>query len=144
MKYMDRLGKAKDFKALEVMYKSNFGGSSYAANVTAQELDSDKAVVFCTTLGLGTSNWIDAMFGLRCHPKDKVIGYFKQMASTRCPEARYYCYILCSSEGWDDLVPYAMDDVNYKGPFSIPHQGLFDSLSATATEYIDKMKKKKE
>jgi hypothetical protein len=91
--YIDQPGREKDFKALEALYRADFAldptqkgyHSNYAAMVYCRNLDPERAVAFCASLDLGSSAWAAALIGLRDHPRAKVIGYIKQVATSSIP-----------------------------------------------------------
>jgi hypothetical protein len=143
IEYLSALGKAKDLAALTVIYNSDSRFSSFAAGEIVGILDPEKAVAFCANLELASLKWQDAVYGLRKHPKEKVIGYLKQIATSSDREARYICYCLCQLKGWDDLVPYARRDLGDGELMALPSMAANDTLGKEALEYIESCKKKK-
>src|SRR5262245_49385863 len=101
-RYVDELGRKKDFAALEALYRADFQlqpgykftpRSSYAAAVYCRNLDPERAVAFCTRLELGSSAWVAGAAGLLDHPRGQVVGYFKQVATTSDMRVRCLCYV---------------------------------------------------
>jgi hypothetical protein len=146
--YIDQLGREKDFKALEALYRADFAldptrkgfESSYAATVYCRNLDPERAVAFCASLDLGSWAWGAALIGLRDHPRAKVIGYIKQVATSSIPHVRCSCYTLCRSASWDDLLEQARKDLTNTSPHGL--DGMFTAtVGDVARDYIKHFRK---
>jgi hypothetical protein len=133
--FIEKLGRDQRYSALEALMRANIPHGSFAATMYCQILPPENAVAFCTTLPLGSVNWHAGMWGLKNHPREKVIGYIKQIATSSIPEARWRCYDVCITRQWDDLLPLAKSDLTNKTPVAIPK--AFDATIAdVARRYI--------
>jgi hypothetical protein len=140
--FVDKLGKKKRFKQLEAIFRARFPHSDYAATVYAREVDADKVIGFCSKFPLDSSNWYGAFWGLKSRPKNKVIGYIKQIATSSDPMVRIMCYKVCSDAGWGDLLKNAKNDRKSNFPAIGPGNRLGDTLGKIATRYIKQFKSK--
>src|SRR5262249_50997864 len=111
-KYLEELGKKRDFASLTAIYQSDIPNRGLAVGVYARYISSDKVVAFCTTFELRSWQWRAAFWQLHRHPKKKVIGYIKQIATSSLPEARFLCYEICRDKKWNDLLENALRDVH--------------------------------
>jgi hypothetical protein len=139
--YIEELGRKKDYVSLLAILNANFVESEIAAEKYCEILDSEKAIVFCSNLDLGSIKWRAALVGLSNHPKKKVIGYIKQIATSSIPEVRWRCYTVCGRKKWDDLVEQAKTDLGNKSRIEIPK--IFEStIGQVARRYIEGVSKK--
>lgn len=113
---ISRLGKAKRFRDLAIIYNSDVSGGFYAVTVHVRELDPDRAIALCSRFELASGNWIAAMRGLPSHRKADVLGYIRQVCTSTDPMVRAVCYWICLNSDWGDLVDYAQEDVDATYP----------------------------
>jgi len=139
---IDQLRKQKNLRSLRWIYTSNLPNSSIAAGAYAAAIDSDKVIRFCADLELTSDNWIEAFYSLRLHPKRKVIGYIKQVATSSIPEARYMCYVVCESKAWKDLNHIALQDVKSKYRIVGAGATASETLGQAAKNYLEKISRK--
>jgi hypothetical protein len=143
IRYINQLGKKKDFARLKAIYNCDFPNSQLAAKTYSRILESEKAIAFCTRLEIGSINWRAAVFGLAYHPKDQVIGYLKQLATSSIAEARWCCYEVCLANKWNDLLTLAKADLNNKTKVEVV--GIFEStIGEVASKYINGFPKKQQ
>jgi len=146
LRFIHELGEKKDLEALRVIVNSNLrieGGKGgeygeYAAGVYARSLEPDLAIAFCSRLPLGSGRWATALLGLTRHPRAKVIGYFKQIVTSKNTYVRYLCYRFCLDKGWSDLLPFAKEDVSSEegvNGLSLP-RGI--TIGRMARDYVEK------
>jgi hypothetical protein len=143
LEYIEDLGRKRDFDALESLYNTDICkgkgyNSQYAATVYCRCLDPDQAVAFCARLQLGSGPWIAATLGLLDHPKEKVIGYLKQIVTSKSPSVRCYCYMYCSRQRWNDLVGQAKLDLGDHSFHGIPGS-FYSTVGDIAQAYIDRI-----
>lgn len=136
-KYLRELGAEKKFSELMAILESDIRDARDAAFVLAESLEPERAIAFCTSLELGGSHWLIAIGGLRTHPKEKVIGYYKQVATSQLKSVRAYCYIICEVEGWRDLVSLAKKDLADTHTVGLPGQREVLTLGMIAKKYVD-------
>jgi len=135
--YLRELGSKKKFKDLMAILKADLRYSFMAAGVLAEELEPEKAIAFCASLELRSNEWMSAISHLRAHPKEKVIGYIKQVATSEIREVRAVCYWVCGSKGWADLVRLAKHDLKDDRPVLLPSQTEHRTLAMEAKRYLD-------
>lgn len=136
--YVDELGKRKDLKSLEAIYKADFPFSQYALTEYCRVADPDKAIALCTTFRLDSPSWLFAMSGAVKHPKEKVIGYLHQVATSKVTAARCWCYEICKRENWSDLLPEARRDLRSDEDISpvMPGANLL-TVGQVAEDYLN-------
>lgn len=110
--YLKELGDRNDLASLTAVSRANFPGNSMAVEQIVRILETDKVVGYCRSLEVDSPHWQQAVLVLDYHPKQAVIGYIREMATSPIPIVRYYCYRVCMRAGWDDLVNYAELDLN--------------------------------
>lgn len=142
--FIEQLGKTRQFACLKAIYEADISAPAAmaAAEATCHYLDTPDAIMFCTQFELDSDIGSAALTGLCHHPKQKVIGYIKQLASSSNPRVRGTCYWLCQTAKWDDLVDTAKSDLNsraYCGPSLNMNFILGPRLGTIAEEYIREM-----
>lgn len=141
VKYVNELGDQKNYGALKAIYLARFPQCEIAARKYCEILDDNSAVAFCASLELDSLPWRAAMFGLERHPKIKVIGYVKQVATSSLPSVRWCCYEVCRVAEWDDLMQQATQDLGRNEKLRVPM--LFEStIGEVAQRYVDHFDRK--
>jgi hypothetical protein len=141
--YIRRLVRENDLEALEcIAMRKELQGSNMAAAAYTSNADPTQAVVFCTRFEVQTGKWQNAFWGLQHQPKEKVIGYIKQIATSSDREARFLCYGICLSRGWPDLLELAKkEDKNDNTQVLVQSAGFGESVGAVVREYIKRFDK---
>jgi hypothetical protein len=142
--YVDELGRHKDFAALSAICRSDVPYNFLAAGAYAQYMDSDKVVSFCMQLPLSTWSWREAFSVLHKHPKEAVIGYIMQVATSKDPEVRAICYEVCQKAGWNDLRKHAEIDQHSKELLTSPGTPLLGTLGMYAKNYLESLQANKQ
>jgi hypothetical protein len=138
--YAKDLADRKDFKSLRAIALADCKNSFIAARSLSEALPSTEAVAFCASLPINSMGWRGAMYGLRKHPKEQVIGYIKQLATSSLPDVRWCCYDVCQAESWDDLLENARNDLGNRARLNVPK--LFVStIGEAANLYIEMLGK---
>jgi hypothetical protein len=114
--FIDDLVARRRVRDLEAIARSQTPFHWCAAAGLVKLLDADQAISYCTSLELDSMNWQTAFLVLGSHPKDKVIGYVKQLATSADPGVRYWCYKLCRLAKWPDLLGAAQRDLKTTDP----------------------------
>jgi hypothetical protein len=133
--FLRELGDKKDASSLADIYKSGFPGSEQAAAVYCQVVGTDRAIALCATLELGSGVWRCAVAGLTEQPKDRIVGYLKQVATSNDPKVRAFCYYLCQAKKWRELIPQAKQDLESQEPHGLP-SSFRGTLGEIAKDYI--------
>jgi hypothetical protein len=142
-KYVEELGKNKNIAALTAIADSKdilCGG--IAVTEIVRLMETDKAILYCAGLEIGSLKWGEALYGLRHHPKNRIIGYFKQSCTSQIVEARYYCYRLGIAEDWDDFTVWAKKDLGCKEKVSSPGASSYETLGDVAKWYLERVNPK--
>jgi len=137
--HLRELGSEKKLKELMAILKSDLPGSYLAATEIVEALEAEAAVAFCKSLTTGSQEWESAFCALSHHPKDKVIGYIKQTATSPNRVVRAHCYYLCGRMRWDDLVDLATRDLTDDRPLTLPNEREIPTLGKKAKRYLDRV-----
>ncbi len=136
--YIHRLAIEQQFESLEAICNADFVFSSWAAEEIVMASPPIKAVAFCKRLSSGSAAWRDAFIALHCHPKEHIINYLMECASSQEPIVRSVCYHLAGAAGWGDLVEYAMADYDNSTFVGGPNSDeMF--LSQVAKNYVQRI-----
>jgi hypothetical protein len=135
--YIKALGRKKDLSTLAAIARSDLADRDLAAATYVLKADTDSALLFCISLDLKSNCWEAAFWNLKSHPRAKVIGYIKQVCSSRRREVRYLCYTICAEKRWDDIVDEARRDLNDSGGLGLRNVGLEETLGGAAKQYLD-------
>jgi hypothetical protein len=143
--YCAELEKKHDKRCLRIIAEADVEYSYIAAGNYVALLTPEDAIAYCTRLDLGSAIWSSAVYALQKHPKADVIGYIKQVATSKIREVRYICYQLCRATGWDDLVPFARQDIidNDTTEPILPNMPFGASVSGQARKYLQSIGKSK-
>jgi hypothetical protein len=108
--YAFQLAKEGNHAALKAIYSANVRNASTAAMVEACTLKGPHLVAFCKSFPVGSEHWNRVFFLLRSQPREDVIDYIREMATSKSNEVRARCYDICDDCGWDDLLEVAEQD----------------------------------
>jgi hypothetical protein len=144
--FANGLARRGDVASLRIISQSGLSDSAAATGVLVSVVDADEAVRLCRSFPIGSADWRAGTYNLRWHPKAKVEGYLKEVAtSTTDPDARHLCYGACQWLGSDVLVELARQDANdstviteINGSLSGP-----DTLGKSATRYLSRVSRPK-
>jgi len=140
-KFLEKLAEMKDFDSLAAICQSDLPNRGLAVRVYARCISSDKVIAFCANFPLESYEWRAAFWELQRHPKKKVIGYIKQIATSSNPEVRYLCYELCDQQEWGELEEYAKKDSRNKSWIFL--NNVTETLGERASRYLDHCKERR-
>jgi hypothetical protein len=146
-RFVDELGKKRDFASLSVLYNSTRVPQEPAVGVACQIVADEKAVGFCCQFDIDSSNWRSAFCSLGAHPTKAVRDYVKRVANTGDRYRLVLCYDLCEGAGWDDLLEAARrdatDETEMVSLWLNAPIGLKETLGRHARSYIAAIKAKR-
>jgi hypothetical protein len=115
----------------------------YAVFVLAQKTPDDEIVSFCKRFEIGSLKWRAAFYRLPDRPKKVGLPYITSICAAGSEAyIRCHCYKLCSSAGWDELLPQARADLkdNTVVTYDPFHNEL--TLGTVAKSYMERFDKK--
>jgi hypothetical protein len=141
--FLEALAANGDVPRLTAIAKTELTFAWYAAREAVRILPAKEVVPYIKQFPPKSASWIHAMYGTNKQPKEAIVGYINAlMKESEDPEVRYVCYVVCTSRGWDDLVPMTRRDLSDKRSITIPNGATGAvSLGKTAQEYLDSLKK---
>jgi hypothetical protein len=125
-------------RALEQLVK-NASTAPLVAGAYVSSISVEQAILFCSSLELGSDVWVSAFLGLRSHPKTAVIGYVKQVSTSAIPSVRYWCYCLCESMRWHELIATATKDRGNDTTVTYTGSPTSETVGKAATLYLKRV-----
>ena len=130
-----------DLDGLIALARSDIQCAGWAAADAVSLMPFPRAVAFCNSFGVGTPRWASAFYGLSNHRREDVSGYLQELITRPDPSVRFHCYRLCESMGWDDLLAYAVNDLQSRAAVGVANQ-LEDeqTVGDVARKYLNSLK----
>ena len=100
-------------------------------------LTPEESVVLCTNLEIASADWMAAVSTLSVHPKERVIGYIRQVSTSQNLLVRYACYKLCKDCRWKELAKQAEVDLENRELLPLVQGGVNETLGKAAKRYLE-------